>query len=328
MTDRGVSIRGGLAVVVSVLASCLALGVFGGCRESTGGASVDESSGEVADGSETSGTGDRAGWPERVRFGLVPSEGGTDIVDRFAPFTAFLSERLGVPVESYSASAYIGVITAMQNRQVDVAYFGPKSYVEAARVAGAEAVASEITDGGEPGYHSVIVVHKDSAFMTLDDTRGQVFAFVAPNSTSGYLVPTIGIIRETGERPEDFFGEVLYTGSHGSSMARVSAGDVPVAATNTNDMRAMDHAGLIDASVFREIWRSARIPSSPIAVRGDLPQSFKEAVRTAVLAFNSETEVLAQMSRHGFEPATDADYDIVRVLEQRKDELVRAVDDG
>jgi len=270
----------------------------------------------------------RAGWPERVRFGLVPSEGGTDIVDRFAPMTDFLTEQLGVTVEAYSASAYLGVITAMQNKQVDIAYFGPKSYVEAARVAGAEAVAAEITDGGEPGYHATIVVHRDSEFQTLEDVRGQVFAFVTPNSTSGYLVPTIGIIRETGEKPEDFFGEIVYTGSHGSSMARVAAGDVPVAATNSNDMRAMANAGLVDASVFREVWRSQRIPSSPFAVRADHPQSFKDAVREAVLAFNSETAALEAMSRSGFVPATDADYDIVRVLEQRKDELVEAAGDG
>ena len=308
--------------VLGLVAALVLWPLLAGCDE---GVSSTATSSSAAAGAPAD---PRADWPEVVRFGLVPSEGGTDIVDRYAPLTGFISDELGIPVEAYSASEYIGVITAMQNRQVDVGYFGPKSYVEAARVAQAEAVASEVTDDGEPGYHSVIVVHRDSPFQTIDDARGEVFAFVTPNSTSGYLVPTIGIIQETGERPETFFGQIVYTGSHGSSMERVAAGDVPVAATNSNDMRAMAHAGLIDASVFREIWRSQRIPSSPIAVRGDLPESFKSAVRDAVLKFNTQSESLAAMSRHGFEPATDADYDIVRVLEQRKAELVEVVGDG
>lgn len=297
-----------------------ALAALGGCGESGDLASSPSTAGSVAGG--------REGWPEVIRFGLVPSEGGTDIVERFGPMTMFLVEHLDHPVQAYSASEYIGVITAMQNRQVEVAYFGPKSYIEAARVAGAEAVVQELNEDGEPGYTGLIIVHRDSPYRTLVDTAGLTFAFVTPNSTSGYLVPAIGVLRETGKTPEDFFGTIVYTGSHGSSMARVAAGDVPVAATNTLDMDAMARAGLVDPGVFRVIWRSEVIPGSPIAVRGDLPESLKTALRDALLAFNRETEALEAMSRKGFIEVSDEAFDSVRVLEQRKAELTEAASDG
>lgn len=86
----------------------------------------------------------KKGWPKEVTMGLIPTEGGADIVDRFKPFTAHLEKELGVKVKAISASDYAGVITAMTNKHIDFAYFGPKSYVEAAEKAGAEALAMEL----------------------------------------------------------------------------------------------------------------------------------------------------------------------------------------
>ncbi|MEO1277401.1 MAG: phosphate/phosphite/phosphonate ABC transporter substrate-binding protein [Planctomycetota bacterium] len=270
---------------------------------------------------ESAGSDPRQGWPEVIRLGLIPSEGGADIVARFAPMAAHLEAEIGVPVETFSASEYIGVITAMQNKQVDVAYFGPKSYVEANRIAGAVAVARELNDQGQEGYYGIIITRQGSGISTLEEARGQTFGFVTPNSTSGFLVPSIGIIELTGMRPEAYFGEIRYTGSHGSAIRAVLAGDLPIAATNTLDLIAMEQSGL-DSSPLVELWRSELIPSSPIAVRGDLPQSFQDAVRDAVVSLSSNPKALEAMARGGFVPGTDTDFDPIRALEQRRQELI------
>ena len=267
-----------------------------------------------------------AGWPDEIVFGLVPSEGGADIVERYRPLIDHLQETLGRPVIAKPASEYAGVITAMQNKQVTLAYYGPKSYVEAARIAGAEAIIKELNAEGEPGYRATIIVHADSPAETLADTEGMGFAFVTPNSTSGYLVPAIGIMQSTGRPAEKFYGQIRYTGTHGSSMNAVARGDVECAATNTLDMNAMINAGQVDGSALKVVWTSDFIPSAPIAVRRDLPDSLKDAIRGAFLSFNDHADELEQMSRGGFVEATDAEYDSIRVLEQRKADLAHADD--
>jgi len=80
--------------------------------------------------------------------------------------------------------------------------------VEAERIAGAEVIVKELNADGRPGYKGVIVVHANSPAETLADTRGMTFAFVTPNSTSGYLVPSLGIAREMGEQAEDFYSQI------------------------------------------------------------------------------------------------------------------------
>ena len=266
----------------------------------------------------------RADWPDEIVFGLVPSEGGADIVERFAPLITFLNEELGCPVVAKPASEYAGVITAMQNKQVELAYFGPKSYVEASRVANAEAIIKELNADGIAGYKGTIIVHVDSPAETLADTEGMTFAFVTPNSTSGYLVPALGIQKDTGKPAEEFFSEIRYTGSHGSSMNAVATGAVQAAATNTLDMNAMANAGQVDGSAMKVIWTSDLIPSAPIAVRRDIPESLKAALREAFLAFNEHPDLLKQMSRGGFVTADDKEYDSVRMLEQRQHDIAEA----
>lgn len=270
--------------------------------------------------SAASADSSREGWPEIIRFGLVPSEGGTDIVDRFEPYFEHVSAELGIEVRPFNASEYIGVITAMQNDQIDAALFGPKSYVEANRIAGAIAIAKQLSDDGTEAYHSIIVTRKGSAIDSLASARGKRFGFVTPNSTSGYLVPSIGIIETTGERAETYFAEVSYTGTHSTAVRAVLAGDLDVAATNTLDLGAMVRSGL-DATDLVELWRSDPIPGAAIAVRDDLPESFRDALRDATISFSENAEALERMARGGFVPAEDREYDIIRVLEERREEL-------
>lgn len=261
---------------------------------------------------------DRAGWPVSVRFGLVPSEGGADIVERMAPLIKHLEQELGIPVEAFSASEYQGVITAMQNKQVDLAYFGPQSYVVAERIAGAQAIAKELSEAGSQGYHAILVVHKDTGWKTLADVKGKKLAFVSPVSTSGYLVPSVALEEQLGAAPESYFSEIVFTGSHGSSVQRVVNKDVEVAATNDMDLKAMVLAGQVSMDPLVEIWRSELIPGSPMAVRRDLPESFKAAAQKAFVSFSKQTEALAKMGRVGFVEATDDEYDLIRLMDQKK----------
>lgn len=265
---------------------------------------------------------DRADWPPVIRIGFVPSEGGVDIVERFAPLVDHLSERLGHPIEARSATEYVGVITAMQNKQLEFAYFGPKAYIEARTMAGAEAIVRELDAKGNPGYRSILIVHKDAPYQTLEDLRGTKFGFVVQNSTSGYLVPAVGIMEETGVKPDALFGQIVWTGTHGNAMQAVARRELDAAATNDLDLQAMHDGGSINKEDFRVVWTSDLIPGSPIAARSDVPESLKAAIREAVLSMNARPEDLEAMSRGGFVTATDADYESIRLLQSIEADLL------
>lgn len=260
-------------------------------------------------------------WPTKIRVGFIPTEGNADIKKRFAPLTEHLHEVLGIEVEAFSASDYAGIITAMAHKHIDFAYFGPKSYTEATEKAGAQALVMELNKQGQPGYTGIIIVRKDSDMKKLSDIQGKVFAFTDPNSTSGYLVPNVLFARDLNVKPEDYFKQVKFSGSHGASILAVKNKGVEVAATNNIDLDRMIEKGQVSMNDFRILWRSELIPGAPMAARRDLPESLKAAFAGAMLMFNANKAGINKLQNGGYQFTTDTTYDIIRYLKRLKKEL-------
>lgn len=262
-------------------------------------------------------------WPEKVRIGLIPTEGGADIVKRFQPLIAHLEKVLGIPVEAVSASDYAGVITAMAHKHIEFAYLGPKSYTEAAEKAEAQALALEKNKKGEPGYYGVIITRKDSGITTMDQAKGRLFAFTDPNSTSGFLVPNVLFARDMKVDPKAYFKEIKFSGSHGASILAVKNGSIEVAATNNIDLDRMAEKGEASWEDFNVLWKSELIPGSPMCARKDLPESLKAAFAGALMLFNSDAAGLDKLQIGGYGPANDQTYDVIRYLNHLKQKLAQ-----
>ncbi len=260
-----------------------------------------------------------ANWPKEVNFGLIPVAGTTSVKDTFGPLVQYLEKTLGVKVNLQSAGDYAGVITAMQHKHVDIAYFGPKSYVEAAQRAGAEAVATEIdAESGLAGYKGIIITKKESGLKTLEDIKGKTWAFTDSNSTSGTLVPTV-MFSKKSINPQEYFSKVMYSGGHEASILAVKAGKVDAASTNNLDF----NRGIgkhWEEGDFNILWTSELIPGSPMTVRKDLPESFKKAVKDAFLSLKDE-KILSNMKIKGYADGNDAFYNPVRELIELKKSL-------
>lgn len=262
-----------------------------------------------------------ADWPTTLKLGVIPTEGAADSAARFETLAAHLSKVLGVKVEVFTASDYAGVITAMANKHIDFAYFGPKSYTEAAEKAGAEAVVLEMDADKQLGYNGIVIVKRGSGIKDLAAAKGHTFAFTDPNSTSGFLVPNVLFARDLKVKPEEYFKEVRFSGSHGASILAVKNGGVEVAATNNIDLDRMIEKGSVSKDDFDVLWTSELIPGSPMAARADLPSSLKAAFAGALMKFNSDKEGLKKMAIGGYAFADDTTYDIIRYLSNLKKQL-------
>lgn len=254
-----------------------------------------------------------ADWPKKLVLGSIPTDSSANITERFDSLVKYLEKKLGVPVEVKVASDYAGVITGMQFKHIDLAYFGPKSYVEAAARANAEAFVIEVGKDGTQGYHGLIIAKKGSGLKTMADLKGKLWAFVDPNSTSGTLVPMVHFLNELKIDPEKYFSKVIYSGSHEASMLSVKTGKIDAASTNDLDMARGNGKQWNAEKDFEIIWTSPLIPGSPMACRKDLPSTLKNALSEAFLAYNDATG-LDRLKIKGYAPVADKTYDTIRDL--------------
>ena len=130
-----------------------------------------------------------------------------------------------------------------------VAYLGAVLLCSGTTVAPIEAFATAKTaKSGRTFYHSQIIARKDSGIKDINDLKGKDFAFVDPSSTSGHLFPKAGLIK-LGIDPENFFGRVLFTGSHDANALAVA----------NERGRCSDHRRPHSrCPPYRRIWSSAR----------------------------------------------------------------------
>lgn len=258
-------------------------------------------------------------WPKELVFGVIPVAGSTSMKENFGPLTDYLSKKLGIKVEMKLAGDYTGIITGMQHNHIDVAYLGPKSYVEAAKRANAEAIVVEVDgESGLPGYNGTIITKKGSGLKTLEDIKGKTWAFTSSQSTSGTLVPTV-MFSKAGIDPKKYFSKVVYSGGHEASILSVKAGKVDAASTNNLDF----NRGLgkhWNKDDFNIIWTSDLIPGAPIAVKKDLPADLKKSLKEAFLSYK-DPEGLKRLKNKGFIEGDDSVYNPVRELIKLKNEL-------
>jgi phosphonate transport system substrate-binding protein len=223
----------------------------------------------------------------------------------------FLSKELGLPVEAKIIMDYTSLIEAMRYKHVEIAYFGPFSYVLANKVAGAEALAVGIRKGTDKStYTSIIVTRKDTGINKVEDLRGRTFAFLDPASTSGYLIP-MAHFKRVGIDVEKDLKSVMFAGSHEAVELAVYYGKADAGADNRPTFERMVRSSMIKADECRIIWESEPIPGSPVTVRKDLPEELKRRILSALLRVpEGVISFEGEMSR--YERAYDSDYEIIR----------------
>jgi phosphonate transport system substrate-binding protein len=263
-----------------------------------------------------------------IVMGLIPAENNEEMVQTFEPMRAYMEKKLGTKVKVFTATDYAGVIEAMKKKRVDIAWFGPLSYLLAEQEAGAEAFAVGIREGSSSHtYKSIFVAHCDSGIKSIKDLKGKSVAFVDPASTSGGLVPTYMVKKETGLMPQEFFGKFTYSGSHDAAELAVKNKTVDAAADNDITYEKMLTKGLISKQTNCIIKESDPIPGSPMVYRSGLPADLKAKIREAVLNAHNEIKVTGYGNLSHYVAVTPADYQMIRNMVKelglKKDDLLK-----
>jgi phosphonate transport system substrate-binding protein len=317
--DRAKKVKWWTMLIALVLVA-LALGACGGDGQGDGAGNETSEPENGADDTAVTET-PKYGGITVLRWGLIPADDATEMLRQYQPVVDYLEKELGLDIEIQVTTDYTSAIIAMANRHIEMAWFGPFSYILAADEAGAEALVNGVRrDTGKSTYRTVFVTRADSGIETLEDLKGRTFAFVDPASTSGNLIPR-KVLMENGIDPENDFSRLYYAGTHNAVELAIKNGNVDAGAESDTSYYRMVDAGEIDTSVNVIIHESEPIPGSPIVVRGDLPQELKDRIKQALI--DMDQQVIHQVQGWGdiekYVEVKDSDYDIIRETQELLD---------
>src|SRR5215207_1400091 len=268
-------------------------------------------------GSASTGGGQGSSDPDPLRVGLIPNQNPESVEANYEPFGGYLSEQLGREVELTVPTSYSAVVEAMVNDELDLAYYGGFTYVQARERANVTPLVTEINPyTGDTMYHSLIITPVDSDIQEVSYLRGRNFAFGSASSTSGSLYPAI-MLQDAGIDYRTDLGEFAYTGGHDATAQAVANGRVDAGGLEDRILYNLEKEGAVDEGSVLVIEESDPIEGYPWVVRSALSEDLKEQIVQAFLDIDNPA-LLDLLRAEGYERVEPEDYDYV---EEKASEL-------
>jgi phosphonate transport system substrate-binding protein len=243
------------------------------------------------------------------RITAIPDESPTELARKAAPLANYLSQKLGVKVEFTPVTDYAAAVEALANKQVDLAWFGGFTFVQALQRSGGKAVPLVQREEDEK-FRSVFIT-TDPAIKSLADLKGRNLSFGSQSSTSGHLMPR-SFLMAAGVEPDRDLKRVAYSGAHDATVAAVASGKVDAGALNISVWEKLVADRKVDATKVRVFYTTPTYYDYNWTVHADMPAAQREKLVRAFVELTPETpegrEILGLQRATRFIPTRADNY--------------------
>jgi phosphonate transport system substrate-binding protein len=271
--------------IISVLAAILILGV-----------------------AAVAGAGDRD--PNTLKVALLPDGNVSTLLKKNEGFKKYLETQLGKSIELVVTTDYSSMIEAMRHGRLDLAYFGPLSYILAKQKSTLpiEAFAAQMSKGS-PTYTSVVIGNVAAIVNDIRAIQGKDMAYGDLASTSSHLIPKAMLKAKGLEAKKDY--QEHFVGAHDAVAIAVQNGNAQAGGLSRPIFVSLVERKVIDAKKVQVLEESKPIPNYPWTMRSDLKPALKDKIKSIFLNLK-DPAILKPLKADGFAPITDKDYDGIR----------------
>ena len=245
-----------------------------------------------------------------LRVSAIPDEAPTELQRKFAPLGKYLEAQTGMKVVFTPVSDYAAVVESLATKKIDLAWLGGFTFVQAKIRTNGTAI--PIAQREEDAKFTSKFITADPAIKSLADLKGKTFAFGAPSSTSGSLMPRF-FLQQAGLNPEKDFKNVAFSGAHDATVAFVAAGKAEAGVLNASVWDKMVEAKKVDTDKVRVFATTPTYFDYNWTVRGDLDPVVIKKLTDAFLKLdpkNPEHAEIMQLQRASrFIPTRKENYD-------------------
>ena len=245
-----------------------------------------------------------------LKFGVYTADKPSTVVKQFRPVLNKLEERaseiLGEPVriQLKMANTYEVGVHLLVKGKVDLARFGPASYINAKEKAPGISILAMESKNGQKSFLGLICVRTESPIRSVRDLKGKTFAFGNERSTIGRYLSQLYML-EHGIRASDLSG-YEYLRRHDSVGMAVANGKFDAGALKESTFNRLVAKG----HPLRELAHFFNV-TKPWVVRPGLSQRLAHALRESLLAI-TDPKALKILGKDGFVEGRDSDYNRIR----------------
>jgi len=245
-----------------------------------------------------------------LRVSAIPDEAPTELQRKFAPLGKYLEAQTGMKVIFTPVSDYAAVVESLATKKIDLAWLGGFTFVQAKIRTNGTAI--PIVQRAEDAVFTSKFITADPNIKNVADLKGKTFAFGAPSSTSGSLMPRF-FLQQAGLNPEKDFKNVAYSGAHDATVAFVAAGKAEAGVLNASVWDKLVEQNKVDTTKVRVFSTTPPYFDYNWTVRGDLDPALVKKLTDAFLKLDpanpEHKEILALQRASKFVPTKKENYD-------------------
>lgn len=246
---------------------------------------------------------------EVLRVSAIPDEAPTELQRKFAPLGAYLEAETGMKVSFVPVTDYAAVVEALATRKIDMAWLGGFTFVQASLRTKGTAV--PLVQRAEDAKFTSKFITASEGIKGFADLKGKTFAFGAPSSTSGHLMPRYFLGQE-GINPDKDFKNTAFSGAHDATVAFVQAGKVDAGVLNASVWDKLVEQKKVDTAKVRVFATTPPYFDYNWTVRGDLDPKIQARLRDAFLKLDAANpahkEIMALQRASKFIPTKAENY--------------------
>jgi phosphonate transport system substrate-binding protein len=221
-----------------------------------------------------------------LRVTAIPDESPTELARKAAPLVKYLEQRLDMKVEYTPVTDYAAAVETLVNRQVDLAWFGGFTFVQAQQRSGGKVI--PLVQREEDAKFRSVFITADPNIRSLADLKGRNFSFGSQSSTSGHLMPR-SFLLAANINPDRDFKRVAYSGAHDATVAAVASGKVDAGAVNISVWEKLVAEKKVDAAKVHVFYTTPPYHDYNWTVHADMPAALREKIAKAFLDLDPST---------------------------------------
>jgi phosphonate transport system substrate-binding protein len=246
-----------------------------------------------------------------LRVSAIPDEAPTELQRKFKPLGDYLKAKTGMDVQFTPVTDYAAVVEGLATKKIDLAWLGGFTFVQARLRTDGQAVPI-VQRAEDEKFTSRFIVPIDSPIKTVAELKGHTFAFGAPSSTSGSLMPRYFLQQQGIDAGKDF-KTVAFSGAHDATVAFVASGRAEAGVLNASVMDKLVEAHNPNAAKVRVLATTPTFYDYNWTVRPGLDPAIVKKLTDAFLALDparpADKDILDLQRASKFIPTKASNYD-------------------
>lgn len=234
-------------------------------------------------------------------------------IDNIKPLAEHLSTACACKASVKSYASVSAMLTGMEDKESDLVLMNTFGYLllKPQQQDYTPLTALQVAKGKQSTYQSAIVIRKElgiTSFEALQQNASLLtLCLVNPGSTSGNLVPRLGMASVGIEDADKAFKSITYSKNHALTLQEVVNGKFDVGAFGSEEYTKALKLDSTLADKVTLLWMSSDIPLGPVMIKKSLDKKLSKCIKKELLALHSKNKAALESVKAGWTEAIPAD---------------------